>query len=93
MPLAAYCQAYSAWRTAVEALQEMGRRDPATRGLIVKAASGGAVQNPVWLAAKQAANAMVRTAEQFGLSPAARARIAAGVYHDPAIGKFDGLLA
>jgi hypothetical protein len=36
---------------------------------------------------------MVRYASEFGMSPAARARIAAGAGFEPPPGKFDGLLA
>jgi len=35
---------------------------------------------------------MVRYAAEFGFSPAAGARIAAGVYEPPPGGKFDGLI-
>jgi P27 family predicted phage terminase small subunit len=91
--LAAYCQAYRVWRTAVEALHEMAKRDPVMHGLVVKAASGGAIQNPLVLTIRQAANDMVRFAGEFGMTPVARARIAAGVYNKPDGGKFGGLLA
>jgi len=83
----------AAWRTAVEALHELAQRDPVMRGLVIKAASGGAVQNPMLLTAKQAANDMVRYAGEFGMTLVARARIAAGVYSKPGGSKFDGLLA
>jgi P27 family predicted phage terminase small subunit len=91
--LAAYCNAYKVWRTAVEALHEMARRDPVMRGLVVKAASGGAIQNPLVLTIRQAANDMVRFAGEFGMTPVARARIGAGIYSNPTASKFDGLLA
>lgn len=91
--LAAYCQAYLFWRTATETYTAMAARDPITAGLMIKAAkTGTAMQNPVYLTARQAANDMVRHAAEFGLSPAARARIAAGVYQEKAASKFDGLL-
>jgi phage terminase small subunit len=41
--------------------------------------------------AANAAKDMLRFAGEFGLTPVARARIAAGVYAQPN-GKFDGLL-
>jgi phage terminase small subunit len=41
--------------------------------------------------AQGAADSMLRLAGEFGLTPVARSRIAAGVYPQPA-GKFDGLL-
>jgi P27 family predicted phage terminase small subunit len=92
-PLAAYCRAYHTWRTAIEALHDMAKRDPVAAGLMVKSGSGGPMQNPLVLTARQAANDMVRYAGEFGMTAAARARIAAGVYNNPSGGKFDGLIA
>jgi len=91
--LAAYCVAYATWRTAEETLNEVANRDPVMHGLIVKTRAGGVMQNPLVLTARQAANDMVRYASEFGMTAAARARIAAGVYREPQGGKFDGLLA
>lgn len=93
--LAAYAQAYASWRLAEESLAEMAKRDPVTSGLLIKTSSGDAAQNPLVGIARRAASDMVRYASEFGLSPAARARIAAGVTYEPPPGggKFDGLLA
>jgi P27 family predicted phage terminase small subunit len=92
--LAAYCQAFKIWRTATEVFTAMAERDPVTLGLMIKATkTGTALQNPVYLTARQASNDMVRHAAEFGLSPAARARIAAGIYQEKTASKFDGLLA
>jgi P27 family predicted phage terminase small subunit len=91
MPFAAYCQSYARWRTAEEALAKMAERDAATSGLLVKRADGNAGQNPLVRIAANAAADMVRFAGEFGLSPAARARISAGVGYEPP-SKFDGLL-
>src|SRR5262245_47885893 len=91
MPLAAYCVAYAHWRQAEEALADMAKRDQATGALLIKAQDGNARRNPLVQIAADAARDMVRYAEQFGFSPAARARIAAGV--DPPSGKFGDLLA
>jgi P27 family predicted phage terminase small subunit len=94
MAFAAYCQAYAHWRTAEETLNAMAERDPVTCGLLVKRADGNAGQNPMVRIAANAAADMVRYAGEFGMSPAARARISAGVgYEPPPGGKFDGLLA
>jgi P27 family predicted phage terminase small subunit len=91
MPLAAYCDAYDRWRTAKETVAAMAERDPVMHGLIVKTQSSGAAPNPlVWIAAN-AAKDMVRFAAEFGMTPAARSRINAGVDLDD--GKFAGLLA
>jgi P27 family predicted phage terminase small subunit len=92
--LAAYCQAFHIWRTATETYTTMAERDPVTSGLMIKAGKNATpMQNPVYLTARQAANDMVRYAAEFGLSPAARARIAAGIYQEQRPSKFDGLLA
>jgi P27 family predicted phage terminase small subunit len=91
-PLAAYCSAYSRWRTAEEVLRTMAERDPMTHGLLIKRADG-AGPNPMVRIAANAAEAMVSFAGHFGMSPAARARIAAGVgFEPPPGGKFDGLI-
>jgi P27 family predicted phage terminase small subunit len=90
-PLAAYCDAYSRWRTASEVLAKMAERDATGRALLVKNADGNARQNPLVKIAANAAKDMLRFAGEFGLTPVARARIAAGVYAQPN-GKFDGLL-
>jgi P27 family predicted phage terminase small subunit len=74
-PLAAYCEAYKRWKTAVRTLDEMAERDPVMRGQIVKTQSGGAAPNPIVMIADKAARDMVRFAGEFGLTPAARSRI------------------
>ena len=73
-PLAAYCNAYATWRTAVETLAEIAARDPAMKGLLMKTTKG-AMQSPLVMTARQSANDMVRYACEFGLTPAARTRI------------------
>jgi P27 family predicted phage terminase small subunit len=93
-PLAAYCQAYGCWRTAGEALAAMAKRDEATSALLIKDVAGNARANPLVRIAARAADDMVSFAGHFGMSPAARARISAGVgYEPPGGGKFDGLIA
>jgi P27 family predicted phage terminase small subunit len=92
--LAAYCQAFHCWRSATETFTKMAERDPVSAGLMIKSGKNGTpMQNPVFLTARQAAKDMVCYAAEFGLSPAARARIAAGVYQEKTASKFDGLLA
>jgi P27 family predicted phage terminase small subunit len=94
IPLAAYCQAYETWRTAVEAFKAMAARDTVTAGMLIKMAGSGAAQNPLLGVARRAAGDMVRYASEFGMTPVARARISAGVWHTPpSRGEFDGLLA
>jgi P27 family predicted phage terminase small subunit len=93
-PFAAYCQAYHHFRTATERLNEMAANDPVMHALVVKTRNGGVTENPLVLIARWAANDMVSYAGHFGLTPAARARIASAGF-DPPSGpnKFDGLLA
>lgn len=74
-PLAAYCQAFGIFRTAVETFNAMAGSDATTRGLLIKGKNGTALQNPLVLTARQAANDMVRYASEFGFTPAARSRI------------------
>jgi P27 family predicted phage terminase small subunit len=87
-----YCESYSKWRAAEELLAEMAQRDPATGALLIKGSDGPRI-NPVMKAARNAAADMVFFASHFGMSPAARARISAGIGYEPPPGKFDGLLA
>jgi len=92
--LAAYCQSYSRWRTAEETLADVARRDPLTHGLLCKGGDAQPVQNPLIRIADRAMQQMVRYAAEFGLTPSARARIAASnAAADQPGGKFDGLLA
>lgn len=94
MPLCAYCVAYSRWRTAEEALARMADADPVTHALLVKGADGNARRNPLVKIAADAADDMVTYAGNFGMTPVARSRIAAGIGGQPAApSKFDGLLA
>jgi P27 family predicted phage terminase small subunit len=93
MPFAAYCGAVDRWRTATERLDAMAENDPVMSGLMVRTRSGTPIQNPLVLTARQAANDMVTYAGHFGMTPAARARIAAAGFDRPnGSGKFDGLL-
>jgi P27 family predicted phage terminase small subunit len=93
-PLGAYCIAYSRWRTAEETLVEMARRDPVLSGLMLRVGKHGSpIQNPLVGTASAAAAAMVKYAGEFGLTPSARARIAAGPLATAKANKFSGLLA
>jgi P27 family predicted phage terminase small subunit len=92
--LAAYCQAYGHWRTAEEALARMADRDEHMHGLPIKTVDGNARRNPLVKIASDAAEDMLRFANEFGLTPVARERLAAGGYAQPAPpSKFEGLLA
>jgi P27 family predicted phage terminase small subunit len=91
MVLAAYCEAFKRWKTAVEALDRVAALDPAMHGLLGKGGEGQARVNPLVRIASEAAADMIRVAAEFGFSPAARSRVAAGPLSGPS--KFDGLLA
>jgi len=91
MPLAAYCLGYQRWRQAEERLGELAVEEPESRGLLVKVREGHARRSPLVQIAASAAADMLRFASEFGMTPAARARISAGVGRAPA-GKFDGLI-
>ena len=91
MPLATYCTAYRCWRMAEEALARMAEGD--NHGLLIKSVSGEARKNPLTKIAADAAADMVRYAAEFGMTPVARSRVAAGPFgQPPGGGKFDGLL-
>jgi P27 family predicted phage terminase small subunit len=91
MPFAAYCQAYSRWRTAEEALADMATGDEETKGLLVERADGKEEQNPLVRITSNAARDMVRYAAEFGMTPSARSRVRAGTGGRDS--KFDGLIA
>lgn len=88
--LAAYCQAYSQWKTGIEALNQMAGADKLTKGLMIKTSNGNAIQNPIVGTINKAAADMVRYAAEFGMTPSARSRLTAGIA--PARSKFSGLL-
>lgn len=91
--LAAYCSAYSRWRSAEEALQERVAKADGNKlaALIDRTANGTVIQNPLIGIANKAAGDMVRYAGEFGLSPVARARLAIDPKKQPG-GKFAGLI-
>jgi P27 family predicted phage terminase small subunit len=69
----------------------MSDRDENMHGLLVKTTDGNARRNPLVKIAADAAEDMLRFAGEFGLTPVARTRLAAG-YTPPSPSKFDGLL-
>jgi hypothetical protein len=71
----------------------MADGDPVFLGLMVKGSKGQARQNPLLVVSRMAARDMIRAADEFGFSPAARSRISAGIsLVPPPRGKFDGLI-
>jgi P27 family predicted phage terminase small subunit len=91
MPLAAYCAAYAQWRDAVEVMAEMAADDPALKGLLIETKNGPR-RNPVVKVAIDAASNMLRFAAEFGLTPAARARLGSAGWVPTGRGKFDGYI-
>lgn len=92
-PLAAYCQAYSRWVTAERALAKMAEKSPIGAGLVmINPADKKLIQNPLVNIAAHAARDMVRYASEFGLTPVARARLAAGPEKEGKDG-WEGLIA
>ena len=89
--LAAYCSAYSRWRTAEEEIQKRVAKGGPLAGLVDITKSGNVIQNCLVGISNKAAGDMVKYASEFGMTPAARARLAI----DPGKGKkskFDGLI-
>jgi P27 family predicted phage terminase small subunit len=89
--LAAYCHAFGQWRMAVESLAKMQANDPIMNGMIIKTKYGDAAMNPLVSIARKHAGDVIRYASEFGLTPVARTRLAAG-FGPSSPSKFDGLL-
>src|SRR5262249_36482055 len=80
-----YCVSYARWRTAEETLRTADhdrRRRPAR---------SSARENRGSRQYRHSADLM-RVAGEFGLTPVARSRLAAGIHGQPPGGEFDGLL-
>ena len=74
---AAYCQAYSRWRTAEEGIQKSAGIEGAVFGaLVCLTTKGTLMKHPLVDISEKAAAAMVKYSLEFGLSPSARARLA-----------------
>jgi P27 family predicted phage terminase small subunit len=89
--LAAYCSAYSRWRTAEEEIQKRVTKGGPLAGLVDITKSGNVIQNCLVGISNKAATDMVRYASEFGMTPSARARLAV----DAGSGKkskFEGLI-
>ena len=73
-------------------LAQMAERDPVTGALQIKTSTGSPMQNPLLPIAVSSASDMIRYAAEFGLTPAARSRVAGGIVGRAMSGKFGGLL-
>jgi P27 family predicted phage terminase small subunit len=90
--LAAYCHAFGQWRMAAESLAKMQANDPIMNGMIIKTKYGDAAMNPLVSIVRKHAGDVIRYAAEFGLTPVARTRVAAGGFGSATPSKFDGLL-
>jgi P27 family predicted phage terminase small subunit len=82
---AAYCSAYALWRAAEERLSK--------EDLVAPGSERNKVVNPVLKIASQAARDLIRFGTEFGLTPSARARVAAGMPPASSPSKFGDLLS
>ena len=82
--LGAYCTAFSRWFAAEQSLAVMAMGDPSTHGLLIRGSKGTIIQNPLVSTALKSKLAMLRIAAEFGMTPAARSRIALGAAADGA---------
>ena len=73
--LAAYCSSYSLWAQSWRAIKGMQKEGVLGSGLMIKTTNGNMIQNPLVGTANSAARDMVKYAAEFGLTPAARAKI------------------
>lgn len=89
---AAYCEAYSIWRSCRELLREYSEQSGSKlSGLISTTTNGNKMQHPLLGIANVAKRDMIKAAQEFGLTPQARARIGSQVIA-PKESKFDGLI-
>jgi P27 family predicted phage terminase small subunit len=90
MALAAYCDSCGIFIRARRLLTKMG--EDGTDGLLTKTAQGNVIQNPLIGIANKAKRDMMAYAEQFGMTPSARARVNAPPPsdHDPVMKYFTG---
>lgn len=75
--LAAYCMAYSRWVLCEDALKKSMKKNTEHNGIAIKGYRGSLVLNPLVRAADSAMELMLKSAAQFGMTPAARSNIQA----------------
>ena len=78
---------------AAEALDRIQSGDPVMNGMLIKGRYGDSIVNPLVSIVRKHASDVVRFAAEFGLTPAARSRISAGIRGENPQSKFAGLLA
>lgn len=75
--LALYCQAYARWRLAEQKIDELAAKDPDGAGLVCSAANGFKQLTQWNIVSNRAQEQLLKYLQEFGLSPATRARVAA----------------
>jgi P27 family predicted phage terminase small subunit len=73
--LAAYCIAFERFKNANAALEDVKKKDPIFKGLMVKTKQGNWIQNPLVGVARRAADDMIRYGSEFGMTPSSRSRL------------------
>ncbi len=71
----AYCQSWSTYLQAEKHIQASGKRKGAYGGLMLATAAGNMIQSPMVGIRNVALRDMIRYAAEFGMTPAARARV------------------
>lgn len=75
-PFVAYCQAWSTYRQAEDALAAAARKDKTgLGGLVTTTKAGNTIQNPLVGIRNQALRSMVKYAAEFGFTPSSRVRV------------------
>ena len=72
---ATYCVTYSVWKNAVSQLAALADVGAPYGGLIVEGPKGQSIANPLIAIAHSSSLALLRFAAEFGMTPAARARV------------------
>ncbi len=73
---AAYCQSWSIYLHAQEALDDLARKDETGMGaMLMRTKQGNTIQNPLLGIRNQAMRNMVRYAAEFGFTPSSRVRV------------------
>jgi len=73
--LAAYCQSYSRWVEAEQAIAEVAKKDPTTMGLTVRTAHGSMKPSALVSISHTAMANMLKFAAEFGMTPSSRATV------------------
>jgi P27 family predicted phage terminase small subunit len=91
--LGAYCTTYQKWAEIEAMLAEIRAGDPKGRAVFVARKSGVVDITPLIRASLQCAAEMLRIANEYGFTPASRARTAMAIDRKEDFGKFNGLIA